>query len=136
MQEVYYPDDSSTSSRKAGELIRFYESNKNSVFVVADGEKLIGLVDDIGEYYFDDSTDMSNIKKGTWKTPFDADEKLPNKSEGLLTSCVQIKKEENVMFLYEKYYYGDEMDIEDDNALEEMEIWFGKDANKRKEKLK
>lgn len=41
---------------------------------------------------------MSNIKKGTWKTPFDADEKLPNKSEGLLTSCVQIKKEENVMF--------------------------------------
>lgn len=64
---------------------------------------------------------MSNIKKGTWKTPFDADEKLPNKSEGLLTSCVQIKKEENVMFLYEKYYYGDEMDIEDDNALEEEE---------------
>ena len=121
MQEVYYPDDSSTSSRKAGELIRFYESNKNSVFVVADGEKLIGLVDDIGEYYFDDSTDMSNIKKGTWKTPFDADEKLPNKSEGLLTSCVQIKKEENIMFLYEKYYYGDEMDIEDDNALEEEE---------------
>ena len=25
------------------------------------------------------------------------------------------------MFLYEKYYYGDEMDIEDDNALEEEE---------------
>lgn len=121
MQEVYYPDDSSTSSRKAGELIRFYESNKNSVFVVADGETLIGLVDDIGEYYFDDSTDMSNLKPGTWKTPFDVDEKLPNKSEGLLTSCVQIKKEENVMYLYEKYYYGDEMDIEDDNALEEEE---------------
>lgn len=119
LQEVYYPDDSSTSSRKAGELIRFYESNKNSVFVVADGEKLIGLVDDIGEYYFDDSTDMSNLKPGIWKTPFDTDEKLPNKSEGLLTSCIQIKKEENVMFLYEKYYYGAETDIVDDNDLEE-----------------
>ena len=118
IQEIYYPEDSSTSSRKAGELIRFYESNKNTVFVVADGEKLIGLVDDIGEYYFDDSTDMSNIKKGRWKTLFNADEKLPNKSEGLLTSCVQIKKEENVMFLYERYYYGSETDIEDD-ALEE-----------------
>ncbi|MCR5289312.1 MAG: AAA family ATPase [Treponema sp.] len=119
MQEVYYPDDSSTSSRKAGELIRFYESNRKSIFVVADGERLIGLVDDIGEYYFDDSTDMANLKPGKWKISFNADEKLPNKSEGLMTSCVQIKKEENVMFLYEKYYYDAETNIEDDNALEE-----------------
>ena len=119
MQEVYYPGDSSTASRKAGELIRFYESTKNSVFVVADGEKLIGLVDDIGEYYYDDSTDMSNIKTGTWKSPFDVDEKLPNKSEGLLTSCVQIKKEENIKYLYEKYYYGVETNLEEDNAIEE-----------------
>ncbi len=121
MQEVYYPNDSSTASRKAGELIRFYESNKNTVFVVAEGEKLIGLVDDIGEYNYDDSSDMANVKPGIWKMPFSPDEKLPNKSEGLMTSCVQIKKEENIMYLYEKYYYDNESDIEDDNTLEEDE---------------
>lgn len=121
LQEVYYPDDSSTASRKAGELIRFYESNKNTVFVVADGEKLIGLVDDIGEYDYDDTSDMSNIKTGRWKVSFSPDEKLPNKSEGLMTSCVQIKKEENIMYLYEKYYYDHFSDMEDESTLEEDE---------------
>lgn len=119
MQEVYYQSDLSTASRKAGELIRFYESNKNSVFVVADGEKLIGLVDEIGEYYYDDSNEMSSRKAGKWRTPFSADEKLPNKSEGLMTSCTQIKKEENIMYLYEKYYYSDGENIEDVDPLED-----------------
>ena len=120
LQEVYYPNDPSTSSRKAGELIRFYESNQNTVFVVADGEKLIGLVDNVGEYRYDDSSsDMSNIKTGIWKSPFGPDEKLPVKSDGLLTSCVQIKKEENIMYLYEKYYYDTESDIKDESMLED-----------------
>jgi hypothetical protein len=119
LKDIYYPNDPSTSSRKAGELIRFYESDQNTVFVVADGEKLIGLVDNVGDYYYDDSTDMANTKTGTWKNPFSQDEKLPVKSDGLLTSCVQIKKEENIQYLYEKYYYGTMSDAVDESGLEE-----------------
>ncbi len=113
LSEIYYPQDARTASRKAGELIRFYESNNDSVFVVMEGEKLIGLVDEVGGYRYDESTNMANMKSGRWHLPFRDDDHLPDKSEGLRTSCVQIRNEDNLLFLYQKYYY------EDDNLDEE-----------------
>ena len=122
LKEEYYPKESmsSTATRKAGELVRFYETNSDSVFVVMDGEKLVGLVDDIGQYVYDDSLNMPNVKSGKWHTPFDETDTLPNKSEGKLTSCFQIKDDENLMYLYKKYYFGE--DMEEGKKNMEMEL--------------
>ena len=42
LSEEYYPADSRTASRKAGELIRFYDSDANTVFVEGMVERLYG----------------------------------------------------------------------------------------------
>ena len=116
LKEAYYKEESmsSTATRKAGELIRFFEASSDSIFVVMEGEKLIGLVDEVGSYSYDDSSNMSNIKSGKWHTPFEDGEQLPNKSEGKLTSCYQFKDDDNLLFLYKKYFYGDELEEEED----------------------
>ena len=122
LKEAYYPSDARTASRKAGELIRFYESNSDSIFVAMEGERLIGFVDKLGEYSYDDSSNMSNIKPGVWHTPFKEDDRLPNKSEGLRTSCVQIKDDENLMYLYKKYYYGGSEEGEVENNMSDLRL--------------
>lgn len=33
-------------------------------------------------------------------------ERLPKKSEGHMTSCVELRDDENLLFLYKKYYYS------------------------------
>ena len=116
LKEAYYKEESmsSTATRKAGELIRFFEASSDSIFVVMEGEKLIGLVDEVGSYSYDDSLNLSNIKSGKWHTPFEDGEQLPNKSEGKLTSCYQFKDDDNLLYLYKKYFYGDELEEEED----------------------
>ena len=96
------------ASRKAGELIRFYKLDSNSVVVAMDGESLLAFVDDIGNYFYDATSAMANMKPGTWHRNFASGEHLPVKTEGKLTSCYSLTNEENLMFLYERYYYGSE----------------------------
>ena len=48
LKEEYYSEDSSTSSRKAGEIIKFFNTNKDTVFTIMNGEELIALVDELG----------------------------------------------------------------------------------------
>ncbi len=105
LSEVYYPNDSKTASRKAGEIQTFYNSDENTVFVTMDGQTPIGLVDDIGQYTYDPSSDMAHIKKGRWHNSFSEGETLPFKSVGKLTTCYEISDDENLLYLYEKYYY-------------------------------
>ena len=121
MMEEYFHDDKKTASRKAGELARFYKTNADTVFVAMNGEKLIAFVDDIGDYFYDASTAMSHMKSGKWHKKFAEGETLPDKSEGKLTSCYQLTNNENLMFLYEKYYYENEIDSEelDNSEVEE-----------------
>ena len=108
LEENYYPNDSKTASRKAGEIARFYKTDENTIFVAMAGEKLIAFVDDIGSYFYDGNSDMSHLKSGQWHLNFADGETLPTKSEGKLTSCYTLTDEENLMFLYKKYYYQDE----------------------------
>ena len=122
LSEEYYPNDNKTASRKAGELIRFYNTNSNTVFVAMAGQKLIALIDEIGAYFYDANAEMPHLKPGKWNMKFSDDDTLPVKSEGKLTSCYQITEEENVMYLYKKYYYDEEIDdyeTEEDNTEEE-----------------
>ncbi len=116
LQEQYYPNDARNASRKAGEIIRFYKTNEDTIFVAMAGQKLIALVDEIGSYFYDGSSDMAHLKPGKWHLPFSNEETLPNKDEGKLTSCYQLSDEENLMFLYKKYYYAD-----DENELEDID---------------
>lgn len=108
--EYGYP--ANHASRKAGELIQFYGMNAKTVAVAMNGETLIACVDNIGSYAYDDTSSMSSTKAGTWHQVFASGEKLPFKSEGYQTSCFLLKREENLMFLYEKYYYNDETIVE------------------------
>ena len=48
---------------------------------------------------------------------------LPDKAEGKLTSCYQLTNNENLMFLYEKYYYGEESESEELNDSEVEETY-------------
>ena len=33
---------------------------------------------------------------------------MPEQSEGKLTSCYQLSNEDNLLFLYDRYYYGED----------------------------
>lgn len=116
LKEKYYPDDQSLSSRKAGEIQEFFTANRDAIFVVMDGEKAIALVDDVGEYYYDPQNPMrAHCKPGEWHQCFKQGDELPAKSEGKLTTCFEIKKTENLMYLYKKYYY--ELEEVEENAM-------------------
>lgn len=103
MESLYYQGDARTASRKAGEIKSFYESKPADVFVVANGERLIAMVYDLSPYYFDSNEPMSHCKKGTWHSVFTDIDRLPV-SEGLQTTCYEIKKPENLLYLYGKHY--------------------------------
>lgn len=108
LQEIYFKNDARTASRKAGELVRFYKTDENTVFVAMEGERLIAFIDGIGKYFYDPSSYMSHLKSGKWHNNFNLDDILPDKSEGKLTSCYTLTDESNLMYLYHKYYYSDE----------------------------
>lgn len=116
LSEEYYPDDARLASRKAGELVRFYDTNADTVFVPMEGERLYGLVDEIGDYFYDGTSNMSSMKTGKWHLVFNEADRMPEKGEGLRTSCVQLKDDRNLLYLYEKYYYASE------EVMEEEEI--------------
>ena len=127
LQEIYYGNDTRTASRKAGELVRFYKTDEDTVFVAMTGERLVAFVDGIGNYFYDPSSDMSHMKPGRWHENFTPADVLPEKSEGKLTSCYQLTDENNLMYLYRKYYYPD-----DDMELEvELDSEDPEERNKR-----
>jgi hypothetical protein len=103
-----YSSKNNVASRKAGEMATFYEATDDSVFVAMDGERMLAFVDGIGDNYFKENTELGHRRSGTWHLSFNDNEALPNPAEGHMTSCYQLSKEENLMFLYEKYYYGEE----------------------------
>ncbi len=119
LSEEYYKDDARTASRKAGELVRFYDTNADTVFVPMEGERLYGLVDEIGDYFYDGTSNMSSLKTGKWHLVFNENDRLPEKNEGLRTSCVQLKDDKNLLYLYERYYYATEEVLEEEEDMVE-----------------
>lgn len=105
MLKEYYPEDKRLASRKAGELATFYATGDNTVFVAMDGESLLALGDNVGAYYYDSKAPFANLKSIKWYKCFSEDAQLPIKAEGHLTSCKQFTDEDNILFLYHKYYF-------------------------------
>ena len=118
LQAEYYHDNKRTASRKAGELTVFYNTDESSVFVVMSGETPLALVDNLKEYIYQDDSLMPHCKHGDWHECFAEGERLPNKSEGLRTSCIELKDPENLLYLYSKYYELDTMGQEQPVILE------------------
>ncbi len=106
LKENYYPADARTASRKAGELVRFYNTDSDTVFVAMDGERLLAFIDDLGQYFYEDSSHMAHRKPGKWHYGFSDGDRMPAKSEGKQTSCYSLTDEANLIYLYERYYYG------------------------------
>lgn len=104
----YEISDKRYASRIAGEILRFYNSDSNTIFTIMTGEKLIAYADQIGAYSYSSDSDMSHKKTANWKLVFEEGEKLPEKSEGLRTICYPFSNDENLLFLYDRYYYGNE----------------------------
>ena len=128
LAELYYSDDTRNASRKAGEIQTFYNSDENTVFVVMEGQNLISLVDELGPYTYDPSSDMAHIKKGKWHNSFGEGDRLPFKSVGKFTTCYEITDEDNLMYLYEKYFYeldeGNPVDAQEELSPQENEERF------------
>lgn len=114
--EKYYPDNKNVATRKAGELATFFESTSDSVFVVKDGENLLGFVDNIGDYIYDKSCDFPHRKNGTWLCTFlQDDNKRFQTRKYRQSSCVRIKDPNDIDFLYQRYY-GAGMVVQSQNA--------------------
>ena len=120
LKKDYYPEESQSSiaSRKADELVTFYNAGADTVFVTMDGERLLALVDEIGKNYFEPEKELGHRRSGKWHLCFGDNENLPNSSEGKLTSCYELSSVENLMYLYDKYYYSDEESGDEDMNLE------------------
>ena len=106
--KTYYPDtkNKGIATRKSKEIILFYNSDKNTIFVPASGEHIIGFASNVGEYYFDESKLLGHRKHCEWELCFKEGQKLPYKEDGTLTSCHEFKNVENILFLYDRYYFG------------------------------
>ena len=124
LSEEYYPSDNRTASRKAGELCVFYRTNGDTIFVAMDGASLLSLGDNVGSYDFSIDSEMPHCKTIQWHDCFSQEDRLPNKSEGLRTSCIAFSDVENLLFLYHKYYY-------DISNIEEPEVIIVAEVTKR-----
>lgn len=113
----YYQNNKKTASRKAGEMKAFYETSSSSVISVMDGSRLIAFVDGLSPYFYDANENMAHQKSGVWHSVFDESDRLPV-DEGYLTTCYEIKKPENLLFLYKKYYWSS---VTDNSSLADSE---------------
>ncbi len=117
---AYYGEDIRTASRKAREIGTFILSDKDTVFVAMDGEQLLALCDEVGDYFMDEGRELPNCKPVVWHNRFADSDRLPNKNEGLRTTCVLFKDAQNLIYLYDKYYST--ADIENTVAEKEPEM--------------
>lgn len=105
LQEIYFKTNKSTATRKAGELVSFYNTTEDTVFVAMEGETLLALGDEVGGYFYNADTEFAHCKPVKWHNCFQIGEKLENKKEGLMTTSVSLIDSENLLYLYHKYYY-------------------------------
>ena len=119
----YYQSDNKTASRTAGGINSFYETSSPSVITVMDGSQLIAFVDGLSPYFYDANENMAHQKSGVWHSSFDESDRLPE-DEGYLTTCYEIKKPENLLFLYKKYYWSNGSEDSSATADEYIPIRF------------
>ncbi len=108
LKEQYGADDKA-AKRMANQFDAYYKARNEDwavdVFVVMSGSKLVALADRVGEYRYAAIEDLPHIRSISWVSEFTDKDRLPNASEGLGELCVEIQDEDNLLYLYEKYFY-------------------------------
>lgn len=90
--------DNKTASRKAGEIVRFYNGIEiGDVVVAVLGEKVYGIGQVSGNYEYVEDRPYSHCKNVDWIKTFKEPIQLPKPSAGKLTSCFPYKDMENIM---------------------------------------
>ena len=114
VHEKYFKNESDKkkAKQKAREIAAFYNTNADSVIVATSDSVLVALINNVGNYEYDLSSEMAHCKEAKWNYCFSKDEKLPTKTKGDQSSFYKINDEENLLFLYKKYYY----DLTDNNS--------------------
>lgn len=100
------------ASTKAKEIATFYNTGANDIFVAKDGHTLLGFIDNLGKYEYRPDLPFYHTKKGSWHFKFEDNNKLIE-DENPQTSCKQIIKDRNLLFLYDRYFNGTEKIPED-----------------------
>ena len=144
LEEKYYTNDKNIALRKAGEIIRFYKTDEDTIFVAMSGQKPVAFADEVGAYFFDINSEMAHSKPAKWHLKFSDTDALPNDKEGLQTSCYTLTDVDNLLYLYRKYYFEDSYDDTQkfdyhNKDLEEREkafiAWMRKDSESKGEKF-
>ena len=93
-----YKYDNKTASRKAGEIIRFFNGIEiGDVVVAVLGEKVFGIGQVSGNYEYVEERPYAHCKNVNWIKTFKEPIQLPKPSAGKLTSCFPYKDIENIM---------------------------------------
>lgn len=96
--------NSKSANQKAAELKTFYDTDSNSIIAVTEGAHIEGLVDNLGPYYFDESSAMPHCKSGTWIEISGDLGSLPAINGGSQPSFCEIRDSNSLLYLYRKYY--------------------------------
>lgn len=93
-----YKYDNKTASRKAGEIIRFFNGIEiGDVVVAVLGEKAFGIGQVSGNYEYVEERPYAHCKNVNWIKNLKEPIQLPKPSAGKLTSCFPYKDIENIM---------------------------------------
>jgi 5-methylcytosine-specific restriction protein B len=103
-----YDYNKSTASRKAGEILRFYNNIAvGDVVVAVQGEKVLGIGKVTDNYEYVENRPYAHCKKVNWIRIFNEPIKLANVNEGKLTSCVEYRDINNIMDIVRLINEGD-----------------------------
>lgn len=93
-----YQYDNKTASRKAGEIVRFYNGiGIGDVVVAVLGEKVYGIGQVTGNYEYVEARPYPHCKNVDWLRTFKEPISLPKPSAGKLTTCFPYKDIENII---------------------------------------
>ena len=104
-----YGHDDRSAKRLANQYDAFFKARNEhwavDVFVIFEGKMLVGLADHVGNYKYMATKDTPHVRQVNWVADLDKGSMMPNAVEGFGELCTEIKDEDNLLYLYEKYFY-------------------------------
>ncbi|QGT99477.1 ATPase AAA [Candidatus Syntrophocurvum alkaliphilum] len=91
-----YPNTPQAIGRTANQILSFYKDiKKEDIVIAAEGQKILGIGRVIGDYEYKEGLSFPHCLNVRWF--INVNEKLPNPSEGLMTTVNQYKNYDNLI---------------------------------------